>query len=116
MIVQLDPKTRIVGTERAWELQRPHKRKGKVTWEPYKWFTSFGSALEKAVHRDIRIHPANRMSNYINVSPRTLDQWAWQKINLPYAVVAGKRWYRRSDAEHYLFKREVKVSPPKQRR
>ncbi len=62
MIIQLDPKTRIVGTERAWELQRPHKRKGKETWEPYKWFNSFGSALEEAVHREIRTHPANGLS------------------------------------------------------
>ena len=58
MIVQLDPRTRIAGTERAWELQHPHNRKGEVCWEPYKWFTSFGSALGEAVHHEIRIHPA----------------------------------------------------------
>ncbi len=65
MIVQLDPKIRIVGTERAWELQRPHKRKGKVTWEPHKWFTSFGSALGETVHREIRTHPAASLSEAI---------------------------------------------------
>ncbi len=65
MIVQLDPKTRIKGTERAWELQRPRTRKGELTWEPYKWFTSFGSALEEAVHRDIRTHPAASLSEAI---------------------------------------------------
>jgi len=65
MIVQLDSKSRIVGTGRAWELQRPHKRKGKVTWEPHKWFNSFGSALEEAVHREIRIHPADGLSEAI---------------------------------------------------
>ena len=48
-------------------------------------------------------------------SKKTLDSWAYRKINLPYAVVAGKRWYRESDVDHYLFRREVKVSPPKQR-
>jgi len=48
-------------------------------------------------------------------SIKTLDTWAYRKINLPYAVVAGRRWYRKSDVEHYLFKREVKVSKPKQR-
>ena len=65
MIVQLDSKTRIDGTERAWELQRPHKRKVKVTWEPHKWFNSFGSALEEAVHREIRTHPAASLSEAI---------------------------------------------------
>ena len=58
MIVQLDPRTRIVGTERAWELQHPRTRKGVEVWIPYKWFTSFGSALGEAVHHEIRIHPA----------------------------------------------------------
>ncbi len=65
MIIELDSKTRIVGTERAWELQRPHKRKDKVTWEPYKWFTTFRSALEEAVHREIRTHPAASLSEAI---------------------------------------------------
>ena len=65
MIVQLDSKTRIVGTERAWELQRPRNRNGEEKWEPYKWFNSFGSALEQAVHREIRIHPANGLSEAI---------------------------------------------------
>jgi len=65
MIVQLDPKTRIKGTERAWELQRTRMRKGELTWEPYKWFKSFGSALDEAVHREIRIHPANGLSEAI---------------------------------------------------
>ena len=65
MIIQIDQKTRIAGTERAWELQRPSNRKGKVNWEPYKWFNSFGSALGEAVHREIRVHPANGLSEAI---------------------------------------------------
>ncbi len=55
-------------------------------------------------------------SDYGGMSTRTLDDWAYKKINLPYAVIAGKRWYRKSDVDHYLFRREVKVSPPRQRR
>jgi len=65
MIIQLDPKTRIKGTERAWELQRTRTRKGELIWEPYKWFKTFGSALEEAVHRDIRTHPAASLSEAI---------------------------------------------------
>ena len=65
MIVQLDPKTRIKGTERAWELQRTRNRKGELIWEPYKWFTTFRSALEQAVHREIRTHPAASLSEAI---------------------------------------------------
>ncbi len=65
MIVQLDPKTRIVGTDHAWELQRQRNYKGSTKWEPYKWFTTFRSALDEAVHREIRLHPANGLSEAI---------------------------------------------------
>ena len=65
MIIQLDSNTRIVGTDRAWELQHPRTRKGVEVWVPYKWFNSFGSALEQAVHREIRMHPANGLSEAI---------------------------------------------------
>jgi len=65
MIIQLDSKTRIVGTNRAWELQRQRNYKGDAKWEPYKWFTTFRSALDEAVHREIRIHPAASLSDAI---------------------------------------------------
>ena len=65
MIVQLDPKIRIKGTERAWELQRKRNYKGGKKWAPYKWFTTFRSALEEAVHREIRTHPAASLSEAI---------------------------------------------------
>jgi len=65
MIVQLDSKTRIVGTIHAWELQRQRNYKGGRKWAPYKWFTTFRSALEEAVHREIRTHPAASLSEAI---------------------------------------------------
>ena len=65
MIIQLDSKTRIVGTKSAWELQRLRNYKGAKKWEAYKWFVSFRHALEEAVHREIRIHPANGLSEAI---------------------------------------------------
>ncbi len=65
MIVQLDSKTRIVGTVHAWELQRQRNYKGGTKWAPYKWFTTFRSALEEAVHREIRTHPAASLSEAI---------------------------------------------------
>ena len=65
MIIPIDEKTRIVGTSRAWELQRNRSYKGGKRWEPYKWFSTFRSALEEAVHREIRTHPANTLSEAI---------------------------------------------------
>ncbi len=66
MIVQLDPKTRIKGTERAWELQRQRNYKGGTKWESYKWFTTFRCALEEAVQREIRTHPAASLAEAID--------------------------------------------------
>ena len=65
MIIPIDEKTRIVGTNHAWELQRHRNYKGGKKWEPYKWFTTFGQALAEAVHREIRIHPARSVSEAI---------------------------------------------------
>jgi len=76
MIVQLDAKTRIQGTERAWELQRPRTRKGELTWVPYRWFQSFGCALDEAVHREIRIHPANGLSEAIDAVSSIVQRYA----------------------------------------
>ncbi len=66
MIVQLDSRSRIVGTIHAWELQRQRNYKGGTKWAPYKWFTTFRSALEEAVHREIRTHPAASLSEAID--------------------------------------------------
>ena len=65
MIIPIDEKTQIVGTERAWELQKTRTRNGKQTWEPYKYFPSFRQAVADAVHREIRIHPAHGLSEAI---------------------------------------------------
>ena len=65
MIVQIDPKSRIRGTNHCWELQRLRKRNGDQSWEAYKWCISFCSALEEAVHRDIRLHPAYGLAEAI---------------------------------------------------
>ena len=75
MIIPIDAKTRIVGTESAWELQRTRTRNGELTWEPYKWFTTFRSALEEAVHREIRIHPAHSLSEAISAVSGVIQKY-----------------------------------------
>ena len=65
MIIQISPTERIVGKENAWELQRLRNYKGSQKWEPCKWYRSFRQALEEAVHREIRLHPAVDLSEAI---------------------------------------------------
>ena len=66
MIIQIDEKTRIKGTSRCWELQRHRRYKGRMKWEPYKWFPSFRQAVADAVHREIRVHPARTLADAID--------------------------------------------------
>jgi len=75
MIIPIDKKTRIVGTENAWELQRTRTRNGELSWEPYKWFTTFRQALEEAVHREIRIHPAHGLSEAISAVSGVIQKY-----------------------------------------
>ena len=65
MIIQIDEKTRIKGTSHCWELQRIRTRKGRKDWETRKWFTTFRQALDEAVHREIRLHPARNLADAI---------------------------------------------------
>lgn len=75
MIIDLDSKTRIAGTESCWELQRLRNYKGGKKWEPYKWFTTFRQALAEAVHREIRVHPAIGVSEAILAVAKTIERF-----------------------------------------
>ncbi len=66
MIISIDDKTRIVGTNRAWVLQRQRNYKGSKRWEPYKWFSTFRQALDEAVHSEIRTHDAHTLADAID--------------------------------------------------
>jgi len=65
MNVLIHSDIRIKGTKRAWELQKRRTHEGGQTWETYRWFTSFSSALEDVVHSEIRTHPAATLSEAI---------------------------------------------------
>jgi hypothetical protein len=75
MIIPIDEVTRIVGTERAWEIQRHRNYMGGKRWEPHKWFSTFRSALEEAVHREIRTHPAASLSDAIEAVSRIIQRY-----------------------------------------
>lgn len=66
MIIDLDPKTRIRGTEHCWQLEFEKIIKGKSTWRPMTYHTSFGSALREAVRREIRTTPVQGLMEAID--------------------------------------------------
>jgi hypothetical protein len=67
MILHLDAEHRILGAERAWELQSPHKSRGKLEWRSYKWFHSLGDAVREAARAEIRTAPVEGITEALKV-------------------------------------------------
>ncbi len=57
MIIKLNSNRRIVGTARAWELQRLGVSKGKSEWRPFRWFYTLAAAVHEAAAAEIRTSP-----------------------------------------------------------
>ena len=66
MIIRISDNRRICGGKHDWALQRLGFRKGKPRWESFKYYSSFGGALESAVHEEIRLHPAHTLAEAID--------------------------------------------------
>ena len=75
MIIPLSDKLRIRGTETAYQLERPHNRKGQIRWEPYKYYSKFGCALTAACEREIRTHPADNLADAIEAVKAIADRY-----------------------------------------
>ena len=58
MIIPIDDKTRIRGTEQCWQIETLRKSKDGSLWRPVSYFTTFGKALHEAAQREIRTVPA----------------------------------------------------------
>ncbi len=76
MRINLSEDRRIVGTKYAWELQRRRTVKGEDHWRAYKWFPSFGSAVQEAVHAEIRGHPAKDLAEAIKAVDSVVQRYA----------------------------------------
>ena len=76
MRVNVSDGLRIVGTKYAWELQRRRTVKGEDCWRAYKWFHTFGRAVQEAVHAEIRTHPANDLAEAIQAVDTIVHRYA----------------------------------------
>ena len=65
VIITLSETTRIRGTSRCWQLERPRSKNGRTKWEPYKYFLTFRQALDKAGDDEVRNHPAKTIPEAI---------------------------------------------------
>ncbi len=75
MIVQLDSIHRIKGGDCAWELQRLRGSDGNPRWRSYKWFNSFGSAVQEAALAEIRLDPASSLSEALDAVRRVTHKY-----------------------------------------
>ena len=80
MIIQIDDKLRVRGTEMCWQVERPKliksgKDKGKVEWRPFKYHATLAHALSEAAHREIRTHPAETIVEAIEAATRIVAKY-----------------------------------------
>ncbi len=76
MKIDLSEDLRVVGTKHAWELQRRKVVKGEDRWRAYKYFQSFGRAVQEAVHAEIRTHPAKDLAEAIRAVDTIVHRYA----------------------------------------
>jgi len=76
MIIDLDDKTRIRGTEQCWQLERTRTVKGVVEWRPRNYFVTLDDALRSAAQREIRISPARGITEAIDACNRVTQKYA----------------------------------------
>ena len=75
VIIQLDLTHRINGGDYAWELQRLRGSESNPRWRSYKWFKSFGSAVQEAALAEIRLDPASSLSEALDAIDRVVHKY-----------------------------------------
>ena len=76
MIIPIDEKTRIRGTEYCWQLEKTRTVKGEIEWRPFKYFQTMDRALRVAAQREIRILPAEGLTEAIAACNRVTEKYA----------------------------------------
>ena len=76
MIIPIDDKTRIRGTEQCWQLERARIVKGEVEWRPKKYFLTVDDALRTAAQGEIRTDPAHGITKAIDACNRVTQKYA----------------------------------------
>ena len=76
MIIDLDAKYRIRGTESCWQLEVWSLSKGKPKWTPKKYYKDFASALHEAVQRELRTDPAHGLNEALATIERLTEKYA----------------------------------------
>ena len=76
MIIDIDPKHRIRGTQHCWQLEVEHISDGKTAWRPIKYFATFGVALREAAQRELRTNPAHGLTEALEAVHRLTHKYS----------------------------------------
>ena len=76
MIISINDKLRVRGTEQSWQLERAVTRKGDQDWQAFKYFGSLSSAIGEACHREIRLHPATGLTDALQAVDEIVARYA----------------------------------------
>ena len=76
MIIPIDTNLRIRGTEECWRLEKSKEVKGETRWEAFKYFTDLGRAMGEACRREIRLHPAQSLSEAIKAADQITTKYS----------------------------------------
>lgn len=80
MIIPIDDNQRVKSTELCWQLERrhvpgPNATKREVTWKPVGYYSSFYKALQDALNREIRQHPAYGVKEAIQACEELTEKY-----------------------------------------
>ena len=75
-IIHFTKNLRIHGTQRAWQLEHVKVIRGRLRWEPSRWFSTLPAAIHFLVERDIRTAPLEGLVEVIEHAKSVAEHYA----------------------------------------
>ena len=76
VIIPINDKLRIRGTEHCWNLEKATTRKGQPDWLAYKFYVAMADAVGEACQREIRTHPATGLTDALQAVDEIVGRYA----------------------------------------
>ncbi len=61
MIILINDRHRIASDQYAWSIQKPVRRKGKISWESFRWYATAEQAVNGLVELMVRLSDAETL-------------------------------------------------------
>ena len=87
MIIPLNPKRRLIGSQSQWTLQMRHKESSK-RWRNYQYFTTLQTALHGAAEEEIRMAPTETLILMIDHDKNFSTSSVCLNVSLPSVLAA----------------------------